>query len=216
MIDRLEVAIVGAGFGGLALAHRLAQDGIDDVAILERSAGVGGTWRANSYPGAACDVPSHLYSLSVAPNPNWSRAYATQPEILDYVEDCYDRLGVRRKVHLDTEITDVRWSESDSCWRLSDRSGQEFEASVVVAATGMFHTPSFPAIPGIDDFAGTMFHSARWDHNHDLSGRRVAVVGTGASAIQVVPAIVDRVAHLDLYQRTAPWILPASRPALHD
>lgn len=212
MTERVGVAIVGAGFGGLTLAHRLAEAGVDDVVILERDAGVGGTWRANSYPGAACDVPSHLYSLSVAPNPRWSRAYATQPEILDYVEDCYDRLDVRRKVRLDTDIGNVRWSESDQSWRLADRNGRDFEASVVVTATGMFHTPSLPAIPGLDEFAGTMFHSARWNHDHDLAGRRVAVVGTGASAIQVVPAIVDRVAHLDLYQRSAPWILPRHDP----
>jgi cyclohexanone monooxygenase len=210
--ERVAVAVLGAGFGGLALAHRLAQDGIDDVVLFERDGGVGGTWRANGYPGAACDVPSHLYSLSTAPNPRWSKAYAAQPEILRYIEDCYDRLDVRRKVRPNTEIVAATWSESDSYWHLQAGSGAAFEASVVVSAIGMFHTPSVPPLPGLDDFAGTQFHSARWDHGTDLTGRRVAVVGTGASAIQVVPAIVDRVAHLDVYQRTAPWILPRNDP----
>jgi cation diffusion facilitator CzcD-associated flavoprotein CzcO len=157
-------------------------------------------------------VPSHLYSLSTAPNPRWSKAYATQPEILRYIEDCYDRLDVRRKVRLNTEIVGATWSEADSCWHLRTRNGAAFEASVVVSAIGMFHTPSVPPLPGLDQFEGTSFHSARWDHGTDLTGRRVAVVGTGASAIQVVPAIVDRVAHLDVYQRTAPWILPRNDP----
>jgi cation diffusion facilitator CzcD-associated flavoprotein CzcO len=212
MTERVEIAVLGAGFGGLAVAHRLAQAGVDDVAIFERHDGVGGTWRANGYPGAACDVPSHLYSLSFAPNPYWSRTYATQPEILRYIEDCYDRFDVRRKVRPRTEIVGAAWSEADACWRLRDRRGGTYEAPVLVSAIGMFNTPSMPAIAGLDDFGGTLFHSARWDHDHDLTGRRVAVVGTGASAIQVVPAIVDRAAHLDLYQRSAPWILPRKDP----
>jgi len=212
MTERHEVAVLGAGFGGLAVAHRLAQQGIDDVVLLERHEGVGGTWRANSYPGAACDVPSHLYSLSFAPNPAWSRAYAAQPEILRYVEDCYDRFDVRRKVRPGVEIVAATWSEADACWRLRDCEDRAYEASVVVSAIGMFHTPSVPALAGLDDFQGVAFHSARWDHDHDLTGRRVAVVGTGASAIQVVPAIADRVEHLDLYQRTAPWIVPRKDP----
>ena len=211
-IERFAVAVLGAGFGGLAVAHRLAQSGIDDVVLFERHDGVGGTWRANSYPGAACDVPSHLYSLSFAPNPDWSRAYATQPEILRYVEECYDRFDVRRKVRSRTEIVAASWSEADACWRLRDRERGEYEASVLVSAIGMFHTPSMPAFAGIEDFRGALFHSARWDHDHDLTGRRVAVVGTGASAIQIVPAIADRTAHLDLYQRTAPWIVPRKDP----
>ncbi len=208
MTERSEVAVLGAGFGGLALAHRLARAGIDDVVILERDDGVGGTWRANRYPGAACDVPSHLYSLSFAPNPHWSRAYAAQPEILAYLEDCYDRFAVRDKVRLSTEVVEARWLDGESCWRLRDRNGGVREASVLVSAIGMFHTPKAPDIPGLDGFGGTVVHSARWDGAHDLAGRRVAVIGTGASAIQVVPAIVDQTAHLDLYQRTAPWILP--------
>jgi cation diffusion facilitator CzcD-associated flavoprotein CzcO len=196
----------------LVTAHRLALAGVDDVVVFERDDGVGGTWRSNSYPGAACDVPSHLYSLSFAPNPQWSRAYAAQPEILGYVEDCYDRFDVRRKVRPHTDIVAATWSETDACWQLRDRQGGTYAASVLVSAVGMFTTPSTPALPGLDEFGGVRFHSARWDHDHDLAGRRVAVVGTGASAIQVVPAIVDRVAHLDLYQRTAPWIVPRKDP----
>jgi cation diffusion facilitator CzcD-associated flavoprotein CzcO len=210
--DRLDVAIVGAGFGGLTLAHRLAGDGIDNVVLFDREDGVGGTWRANDYPGAACDVPSHLYSLAAAPNPDWSRAYAAQPEILSYIEHCYDRLDVRRKVRVGTDIVTATWSEANASWQLCDRRGVQYEASVVVTATGLFHSPSVPALPGLDEFAGTRFHSARWNHERDITGARVAVVGTGASAIQIVPAIVARVAHLDLYQRTAPWVLPRHDP----
>jgi len=216
MSERCEVAVLGAGFGGLAVAHRLAQLGIDDVLVLERDDGVGGTWRANRYPGAACDVPSHLYSLSFAPNPDWSKAYASQPEILAYVEDCYDRFDVRRKVRTRTEIVRATWHEDSALWELVDREGATFEAPVVVSAIGMFHTPKVPAIPGLDDFAGTVFHSARWDADHDLTGERVAVIGTGASAIQVVPAIAEQVAHLDVYQRNAPWILPRRDPPYTD
>ena len=209
MTDRSQVAVLGAGFGGLAVAHRLAAVGVDDVVIFERDQGVGGTWRANRYPGAACDVPSHLYSLSFAPNPYWSRTYATQPEILAYLEDCYDRFGVRDKVRLGVDVAGLRWVEERACWELRDRGGAvRHEASVVVTAVGMFHTPKVPDLAGLDDFAGTVVHSARWDDAHDVTGERVAVVGTGASAIQIVPAVAERTAHLDLYQRSAPWILP--------
>ena len=208
MIEHSRVAVLGAGFGGLALAHRLAQDGIDDVVIFERDDGVGGTWRANRYPGAACDVPSHLYSLSFAPKPDWSRAYATQPEILAYVEDCYDRFDVRDKVRTKSEVVSATWVEDTGRWRLETGAGHVHEADVLVSAVGMFNTPKVPDLPGLDDFAGTVFHSARWPEDHDLTGERVAVIGTGASAIQVVPAIADQVARLDVHQRTAPWILP--------
>lgn len=207
-VEEFEVAVVGAGFGGLVMAHRLAEAGVDDVVVLERSDGVGGTWRANSYPGAACDVPSHLYSLSFALNPRWSRTYASQPEILAYVEDCYDRLDVRRKVRCSTEVVAAAWDDDAGRWDLTDRGGRRYRARVVVSAVGLFHTPFVPEIEGLSDFEGAVFHSARWDHDHDLTGERVAVIGTGASAIQVVPAIVERTAHLDLYQRSPAWIVP--------
>lgn len=205
---RHEVAVIGAGFAGLAIAHHLALADVDDVVLFERHDGVGGTWRANSYPGAACDVPSHLYSLSFAPKPDWSRSYATQPEILEYIEHCYDRFDVRRKVRLSTPIVAATWDDERACWRLRDGHGGEHHARVLVSAVGLFHTPAEPAIEGLHDFGGAMFHSARWDHEHDLTGERVAVIGTGASAIQVVPAIAPVTEHLDLYQRTPPWILP--------
>jgi len=208
MTEFHEVAVIGAGFGGLCLAHRLGEDGIDDVVILERDDGVGGTWRANSYPGAACDVPSHLYSLSFATNPDWSRTYATQPEILAYIEACYDRFDVRRKVRTGVSVTSARWDDERGLWRLRADDGRTWEAPVLVSAVGMFNTPRIPDFEGRGEFTGASFHSARWDHDHDLTGRRVAVVGTGASAVQVVPAIVDVAAHLDVYQRTAPWVLP--------
>jgi cyclohexanone monooxygenase len=207
-VDRFEVAVIGAGFGGLAVAHRLAQSGIDDLVIFERDDGVGGTWRANSYPGAACDVPSHLYSLSFAPNPYWSRVCAEQPEILAYIEDCYDRFDLRRKLRLSTEIVAIRWAHTEHRWHLRDNAGREYSAHVLVSAIGMFNTPATPAIPGIEHFSGNVFHSVRWDHQLDLAGGNVAVVGTGASAIQVVPAIAPRTARLDVYQRTSPWVLP--------
>lgn len=207
-VERVRVAVIGAGFGGLALAHRLAQDGIDDVAIFERSDGVGGTWRTNTYPGAACDVPSHLYSLSFAPNPDWSRTYATQPEILAYVEKTYADLGHRGKVRCRTTVTGARWDEVDSTWVLQGDDATLCRADVLVSAVGLFHTPAWPDIAGLDTFAGAVFHSARWRDDIPLDDRRVTVVGTGASAIQIVPAIAPAVGHLDLYQRTPAWIMP--------
>jgi len=205
---RVDVAIIGAGFGGLAMAHQLRQEGIGNIVILERDAGVGGTWRANSYPGAACDVPSHLYSLSFAPNPWWSRTYAGQPEILHYLEGCYDRLGVRDLVRCSTEIESIVWHDDRRVWQLRDSGGSQLEARIVVSAVGLFHTPAVAELPGLADFCGTVFHSARWRHDHDLRGRRVAVVGTGASAIQIVPSIAGDVAQLTVFQRTPAWIVP--------
>jgi cation diffusion facilitator CzcD-associated flavoprotein CzcO len=207
-VSHSEVAVIGAGFAGLTMAHALGLVGVDDVVLFERADGVGGTWRANSYPGAACDVPSHLYSLSFAPKPDWSRSYASQPEILDYLEDCYDRFDVRRKVRLGTTVVAATWQDDVQRWRLRDATGAEHESRVLVSAIGLFHTPVEPDIDGLADFGGTRFHSARWDHTQDLTGRRVAVIGTGASAIQVVPAIAPVTEHLDVYQRTPAWILP--------
>jgi cation diffusion facilitator CzcD-associated flavoprotein CzcO len=214
--DRFEVAVIGAGLGGLCVAHRLDEIGVHDVAIFERDEGVGGTWRANGYPGAACDVPSHLYSLSFAPNPHWSSTYAGQPEILSYIEDCYDRFAIREKVRLSTSIDSARWSDERQSWTLSDSGGEEYEATILVSAIGLFNTLSEPVIEGIRDFGGTVFHSSRWDASHDLTGRRVAVIGTGATAIQVVPAIAERTEHLDVYQRTPAWILPRKNELFTD
>src|SRR3954469_16506294 len=161
----MEVAVLGAGFGGLAVAHRLARSGIDDVVILERSDGVGGAWRANSYPGAACDVPSHLYSYSFELNPWWSRTYATQPEILAYIERVTDQYGVRPHVRTNTAIVEARWDERAQQWRLTSDSGEGFTADVLVSSLGMLNIPHVPDIPGQDIFRGRMFHSSRWDHS---------------------------------------------------
>ncbi len=211
-----EVAIIGAGLGGLAVAHRLGEIGVENVAIFERDDGVGGTWRANCYPGAACDVPSHLYSLSFAPNPHWSSTYAGQPEILSYIEGCFDRFAISEKVRFSTPIVSALWHEDRQAWTLTDDYGKEHEAAVVVSAVGLFNTLAEPAIDGIKDFRGTMFHSSRWNRDHDLTGRRVAVIGTGATAIQVVPAIARRTGHLMVYQRTSAWILPRKNEMFTD
>jgi len=213
----VRVLIVGAGFSGLAMAVRLKQAGFDEFVVLERGDDVGGTWRDNTYPGAACDVPSHLYSFSFAPNPRWTRAFSPQREILDYLRDVARRYGIVPHLRLGTGAEALRWDDSERHWVVDvdgqgrqDRQGGEragYTADVVVGALGALSEPSLPDIPGIDSFAGTLFHSAGWDHGHDLAGERVAVIGTGASAIQFVPEIQPVVAHLDVYQRTPPWIV---------
>jgi cation diffusion facilitator CzcD-associated flavoprotein CzcO len=209
----LRVAIVGAGFGGLGAAIRLRQAGIDDFLVFERAGDVGGTWWDNSYPGCACDVPSHLYSFSFAPNPSWSRSFSAQPEIWEYLRDCARRFGILPHLRLRHEVRQACWDEGRQRWRV-ETSGGTWTADVLVAATGPLSEPKVPALPGLDGFKGSVFHSARWDHGHDLTGRQVAVVGTGASAIQFVPAIQPRVGRLRVFQRTAPWVLPRRDRAL--
>jgi cation diffusion facilitator CzcD-associated flavoprotein CzcO len=205
-----DVAIIGSGFSGLGTAIRLRQEGWDDFVVLERGADVGGTWHYNTYPGCACDVPSHLYSFSFAQNPAWSQTYSTQPEIRDYLRRCADDFGVRPFIRFGTEVTSARWE--DGRWRLETTRGP-VRARVVVAATGPLTEPKIPPLPGLDGFAGTTFHSARWNHGHDLAGERVAAIGTGASAIQFVPAIQPQVAQLYVFQRTPPWVVPhTTRP----
>ncbi len=201
------VAVIGAGFAGITLGVRLLQAGIDDVVILERGDDVGGVWRENTYPGCACDVPSALYSLSFAPNPDWSRTYATQPEILDYARRVAREHGVDRLVRFGAEVTDARWDADAGRWELTTARG-ELSADVLVTALGPFGDPKLPDIPGRDTFAGTAFHSARWNHDHDLRGERVAVIGTGASAIQLVPEIQPLAGRLTVFQRTPSWVLP--------
>jgi cyclohexanone monooxygenase len=202
------VAILGAGAGGLGLAIRLKKAGMDDFVLFEASDGVGGTWRANSYPGAACDVPSHLYSYSFEMKPDWTKTYAGQPEILQYFEGCADRYGIRPHLRAHTAIVAATWNEDLGRWHLRSAAGEEFEVTVLVSALGMLRVPSYPDIEGLASFAGTTFHSARWDHDHDLTGRRVAVIGTGASAAQIVPAVAPAVERMTLFQRTPSWILP--------
>ncbi len=207
MIDDVRVAIIGAGFGGLGAAIRLAQEGIDDFVILERAGGLGGTWRANTYPGCACDVPSHLYSFSFAMNPEWTRDYATQPEILSYLERTARQYGVADKIVYDAEVESARWDGDRQRWLMETAQGPVVAQSII-AAMGPLSEPSRPAIEGLEDFAGTMFHSADWDHSHSLAGERVAVIGTGASAVQFIPHVQRDAAHLDVYQRTPGWIVP--------
>jgi cation diffusion facilitator CzcD-associated flavoprotein CzcO len=201
----VRVVVVGAGFGGLGAAHALREAGVRDITILERAGDVGGVWRDNTYPGAACDVPSPLYSWSWAPNPGSGRRYSAQPEILDYIRSTAATDGLRDLVRTDTEVRSLEYA--GDAWRVTTSRGV-LEADLVIAATGQLSHPVIPAIPGIDSFAGPAFHSARWRHDVDLAGARVAVVGTGASAVQFVPGIADRVGAMRVFQRSAPYVLP--------
>ena len=203
-----SVAIIGTGFGGLAAAVRLKQAGIDDVVLFERAADVGGVWRENTYPGAACDVMSHLYSLSFAPKADWSRRFAPQAEIHQYLRDVAHDFDLLRHVRFSTEVLAAALDEAEGCWRLTLSGGGEHRADVLVAATGQLSRPSRPALPGLESFRGTVFHSAQWQHEHDVTGERVAVIGTGASAIQFVPAVAARTASLAVFQRSAPFVFP--------
>ena len=203
-----SVAIVGAGFGGLGMGIRLKRAGFADFTIFERGESAGGVWRANTYPGAACDVPSHLYSFSFAPGHRWSRRYAPQAEILTYLDGLVDEFGLRPHLHLSTEVRSATFDADRGLWQVTTEPGETREFDLLVTACGQLTTPAIPPLPGIDDFGGTTFHSATWDHDHDLSGRDVAVIGTGASAIQFVPEIAPLVRCLTIYQRSPPWILP--------
>jgi cation diffusion facilitator CzcD-associated flavoprotein CzcO len=204
----LSAVIVGAGFSGLCAGIQLKRAGITDFVILEKADRVGGTWRENTYPGAACDVPSHLYSFSFEPNPKWSRSYGGQAEILAYLEHCADKYGLRPHLEFRQHVDSARFDEATGTWRVTTAAGERLEARALLLGNGALHIPALPDIPGLDSFAGKRFHSAQWDHEYDLTGKRVAVIGTGASAIQFVPAIAPKVKHLDLYQRTAPWVMP--------
>ena len=203
----VDVAIIGAGFSGLATAIRLREQGLDDFVVLERHEDVGGTWWANTYPGCACDVPSHLYSLSFAPNPDWTHTYSAQPEIRAYLQRLARDRDLYRSIQLGTTVTGADWDEDAGRWALTT-SGGTVRARVLVAGQGPLTEPRVPEVRGLDTYAGRVFHSARWDHGHDLRGRRVAVIGTGASAIQFVPAIQPLVEDLVVYQRAPPWVLP--------
>jgi cation diffusion facilitator CzcD-associated flavoprotein CzcO len=206
--NQYEQVIVGAGFAGLCMGIRLKQAGMNDFVILERRDHIGGTWYDNSYPGAACDVESHLYSYSFEPNPAWSRQFGPQEEILHYMEHCVDKYKLAPHIRLSTNVDRAVYDEQQARWQITATNGDSYSARIMVTCSGGLSEPSLPDIKGIDTFRGDLFHSARWDRNYDLTDRRVAVIGTGASAIQIVPAIAGRVRSLDLYQRTAPWILP--------
>lgn len=204
----LRIAIVGGGFGGIGTAMRLKSAGIDDFAVFERAEELGGTWQANTYPGAQCDIPSVLYSFSFAPNPEWTRLYPLQQEIKDYLEACADEGGVSPHLHLGTELEDASWDDERQYWRLVTTSGV-FTADILVAATGPFSEPAVPSLPGLDSFEGSTYHSAEWVHDDaTVSGRRVAVVGTGASAVQFIPRLQPKAEHLTVFQRTPTWIMP--------
>ena len=202
-----RILVIGAGFGGIGLAIKLREAGIEDFTILERADELGGTWRDNTYPGCACDVASHLYSYSFAPNPDWSHAYSRQEEILDYLRAVAAEHDVERHIEYGTELLEAAWDEEDSRWRLETSRGP-MSCDVLIPAMGPFGDPVTPAIPGAGSFAGRSFHSLHWDHEHDLSGERVAVIGTGASAVQFIPRIQPEVGRLKVFQRTPPWILP--------
>jgi cation diffusion facilitator CzcD-associated flavoprotein CzcO len=203
----VRVAIIGSGFAGLAMAITLRRRGETDFVVLERADDVGGTWRDNTYPGAACDVQSHLYSYSFAPNPDWPRSYSEQPEIQAYLQATADRFGVRGHCVFGADVTSARWDDDARRWLVRTSAG-DVRAQVLVSAAGALADPTYPAIPGLESFEGTVMHSARWDASHDISGEQVAVIGTGASAIQIVPAIQPEVASLAVYQRTPAWVMP--------
>src|SRR5437588_1835623 len=204
----LAVVIVGAGFGGVAAAIELRRHGIHDITILDRAPDLGGTWFFNSYPGCACDVPSHLYSFSYHQRRDWSRLCSPQQEIHDYLREVARANDIERLIRPNRTVSSCTWDEHTRRWQLATDEGESYEADAIVLATGQLHQPSVPSLPGLDTFAGHSFHSSRWDHDYALTGKRVAVVGTGASAVQFIPEIAPQVAQLYVFQRTGNWFLP--------
>ncbi|MGH8929116.1 MAG: flavin-containing monooxygenase [Egibacteraceae bacterium] len=202
------IVIVGAGFSGLGMAIKLKQAGIDDFVVLEKANEVGGTWRENTYPGCACDIASLLYSYSFEPRAGWSHMFPRQAEILDYLEHCADVYGIRSHIRFGTEVTGTEFDDATDRWHVVTATGETIRARAFIAAVGPLHRPNIPDIPGLARFAGTMFHSAEWNHAVDLAGKRIAVIGTGASAVQFVPRIARQTAQLHVFQRTPPWVLP--------
>lgn len=207
-ITDFPIAIIGAGFSGIGTAIELKKAGIDSFTIFERAGDVGGTWRDNTYPGAACDVPSHAYSLSFEQSPTWSRRFAESGEIHDYLKSITQKWKLREHTRFNAEIVEARFDEGNASWELTTRDNQVFTARVVVSCAGGLVNPATPDIKGLHSFTGELFHTARWNHDYDLAGRRVAVIGTGASAVQVVPSIAPQVERLDVYQRTPAWVVP--------
>jgi cation diffusion facilitator CzcD-associated flavoprotein CzcO len=202
-----HVAIIGTGFSGLGMAIRLKGEGVDDLVLLERADDLGGTWRDNSYPGCQCDIPSHLYSLSFAPNPEWTRTYSFQAEIWDYLRRLAEDHDLLAHIRFGHDVTAAEWDDERDRWRVETTSGA-LTADILINSGGGLADPRLPEIPGIEDFEGVWFHSAQWKHDHEIAGERVAVIGTGASAIQIVPQIQPLVGHLDVFQRTPPWVVP--------
>lgn len=206
--EKHHIAILGAGPGGLCIAIQLRRAGLTDFVVLEKAEGVGGTWYHNRYPGCACDIPSHLYSFSFEIKRDWTRPYAPQPEILAYMEQCAEKYGVLPHCRFGDGVSQATWNEAGAEWQLTLESGRTTRADIVVSAVGMFNEVVWPKIEGIDRFGGTLFHSARWNWDHDLSGETVGVIGTAASAVQFVPEIVKSAGQVHLFQRTANWVLP--------
>ena len=205
--DHVRVAVIGSGFSGIGTAVRLLQEGIRDFVVLERAGTLGGTWRDNTYPGCACDVPSHLYSFSFAPNPDWTHVFSRQPEIRSYLERTAADFGVLPHLYVGTDVVAAHWDEPAQLWRLETTRGP-LTAQVLVSGCGGLVEPALPAVPGLATFTGTTFHSARWNHEVDLTGKRVGVIGTGASAIQFVPHLQQTAGQVTVFQRTAPWVVP--------
>jgi cyclohexanone monooxygenase len=205
----VDAVVVGGGISGIAASVRLrAEAGLRDVVLIEKSVALGGTWNDNSYPGCACDIPSSLYSFEFAPNPDWTRTFAPQPEILAYVRRTADEHGVTERTLFGTEVTRAAWDEPTQRWLIDTSTGAAFETPILVFGVGALSEPLIPDVPGIESFAGTRFHSARWDHDQDLTGRRVAMIGSAATAIQALPAIQPHVGHLIYLQRTPGWVWP--------
>ena len=209
-----RVVVIGAGMAGVLSAIKLREAGLTDFTVYEKADRIGGTWRENTYPGVACDVPSHLYSYSFAPNPDWSQVFSPGPEILDYLESVARKHGADDAIRFGTEVTSLEYR--DGRWRIETSIGEREEADVVIAATGVLHHPRYPDIEGLDDFAGAVFHSARWDHDVPLEGARVGVIGTGSTAVQICGALVDVVGELHLFQRTPQWVLPVPNMPITD
>src|SRR4051794_25941481 len=205
---KLRLAIIGAGPGGICMGKRLLDAAFDDFVILERADAVGGTWHLNRYPGCECDVQSALYSFSFEMKPDWSKPYGTQPEILEYMQMIAEKYDVVPHVRLGNGVTRAVWSDEGATWTLTLEDGDSVVADVVVSAIGMFNALSYPDIDGLDEFGGTTFHSARWDWDHDLTGERIAVIGSAASAVQFVPEIRKQAGMVHLFQRTANWVTP--------
>ena len=210
-----DTIVVGAGISGIAAAYKMNQAGYHDYVVLEKADRVGGTWRDNNYPGCGCDVPSALYSFSFSPSHKWSHLFAKQPEILSYLEDVAAKFDLNKKIEFNNELVSAKWDQDNSLWKLETSKGL-YQTKTVMFTTGPITEPSLPKIKGIESFKGEMFHSARWNHDYDLKGKRIAVIGTGASAIQFIPQVQPLAKELIVFQRTAPWVLPKADMDLND
>lgn len=214
--QKVKIAIIGAGFGGLATAIRLLQNNIQDFIILEKGNDVGGTWRDNQYPGAACDVQSHMYSLSYAPKTDWTKRYAEAPEIFQYIQSLIQKFDLKKYIQFNQQVTKTQYDEDSCHWHLVLKNGQKIEAQFVIYASGPLHIAQIPKIKGIEKFKGEVFHSSAWNHEYDLNGKSVASIGTGASAIQYLPEIAPKTKQLYVFQRTAAWVIPRDERSYGD